>query len=94
MLFVFPQTGRHGFWMKGMRFPLDFVWIADDLRVVDLLEDTPAPAAGTPDSSLQLYRPAQDVRYVLEINAGLIADAGVQVGDQVDIEGGAPVTSQ
>lgn len=28
MLFVFPRSDFHGIWMKGMRFPLDIIWLA------------------------------------------------------------------
>ena len=40
MMFVFDQPGQYGFWMKGMKFPLDFVWIADN-KVVEITEDIP-----------------------------------------------------
>src|SRR3989338_662243 len=33
MLFVFEDDGVRGFWMKGMTFPIDIIWI-DDERVV------------------------------------------------------------
>lgn len=33
MLFDFPESDRYAFWMRGMQFPLDTVWIADH-RVV------------------------------------------------------------
>jgi uncharacterized membrane protein (UPF0127 family) len=94
MLFVFPQASQHAFWMKGMRFPLDFVWISEELRVVDLLEGVPPPEDGAPDSSLTLYRPSEDVLYVLEVNAGIIDENGIAIGDEVVIAGGPPVTTQ
>lgn len=89
MLFVFPDERRPGFWMRGMRFALDFIWISRDRRVVDLTQDVPPPE---PDASqLPLYRPAQPVLYVLEVNAGTIRQFGVQVGDTVTLE--PPVSS-
>ncbi len=27
LLFIFPTPGNYGFWMKGMNFPIDIVWI-------------------------------------------------------------------
>jgi uncharacterized membrane protein (UPF0127 family) len=83
MLFVFPQANVEPFWMRGMRFPLDFVWISADKRVLEVTEDIAAPAAGTPNAALQLYRPAQPARFVLEINAGRVRALGIQVGDAV-----------
>jgi uncharacterized membrane protein (UPF0127 family) len=86
MLFVLPEEGRETFWMKGMRFPLDFAWISSDRRVLQLTEDVPPPEAGTPDKSLPLYKPEQPVRYVLEVNAGVTEALGISVGDEVRFE--------
>jgi len=32
MLFVFEKRKQHGFWMKGMQFPLDIIWL-DNHRI-------------------------------------------------------------
>ena len=86
MLFVFSTAQRASFWMKGMRFPLDFVWISGDKRVIQLTEGVPPPDAGTADAALPLYKPDQPVRYMLEINAGIAAELGIRVGAAVTFE--------
>lgn len=86
MLFVLPAAGREAFWMKRMRFPLDFVWISADKRVVQVTEDVAPPEAGTADAALPLYQPDQPVRYVLEINAGVAPELGLSAGDAVTFE--------
>jgi uncharacterized protein len=86
MLFVFPSAQQPTFWMKDMRFPLDFVWISAEKRVVQVTENVPPPASGTPDSALQIYAPAGPVQFVLEVNAGAVARGGVQVGDIVSFQ--------
>ena len=91
MLFVFPGEGQPDFWMKDMRFPLDFIWISADRHVVDLTENVPPPAPGTPDSDLPRYRPRAAVLYTLEVNAGAIAVAGLRLGDAVTFD---PVPSR
>jgi len=72
MLFVYQNKDRYGFWMKGMQFPLDFIWI-DGTTIVDLTEnvaiDTPA------------FAPHVPVDKVLEVNAGTVQRLGIQVGD-------------
>ncbi len=76
MLFIFPQPGRHSFWMKGMNFPLDFIWVRDG-QVIQLSTYVPAtqpPVTLTPD------RP---VDQVLEVAAGFIDKYGIKVGDEV-----------
>lgn len=46
MLFVFAQPAQHQFWMKDMKFPLDFVWINQG-QVVDLAQNIPAPTSAS-----------------------------------------------
>ncbi len=86
MLFIFPSEGQHSFWMGGMLFPLDFIWISSDRTVVDITVDVPSPEPGVPDGELPRYRPDQAVLYVLEVNAGVVREAGVQIGDTVTFE--------
>jgi uncharacterized membrane protein (UPF0127 family) len=83
MLFVFKSEGEHGFWMKGMRFPLDFVWISADRQVVALTENVQPPEPGTPDEELELFDEDVASQYVLEINAGAVAASGIALGDVV-----------
>ena len=83
MLFVYQEPLVPGFWMRQMRFPLDFVWIGEDCEVVDVTPDVPAPGSGTPDSELTVYRPGTPVLYNLEVNAGTAERHGIEVGDPV-----------
>lgn len=80
MLFVFPESSKHSFWMKGLSFPLDFVWIRGD-KVVSVLQNVPPPAQGQPDSSLPIYQPNVEVDKVLEVNAGSIQRLNIKIGD-------------
>lgn len=86
MLFVFDEERVVSFWMRGMRFPLDFVWIASDGTVADLTAGVPPPEPGTEDPALQLYQPSVPVRYVLEVNSGVLRQGGVQIGGAVTFE--------
>ena len=84
MLFVFPEPGRHTFWMKNMLIPIDIIWISADGRVVDV--QTARPEPGVPDPQLRRYNPNGEAKYVLEVRAGLAAEQGVQAGDEARIE--------
>lgn len=84
MIFVFEQTGIPSFWMKDMKFALDFIWLRNAV-VVDVTENVLPPIAGTPDSSLQRYGPSDVVDSVIEVNAGFIAQNGIKIGDQVTL---------
>lgn len=85
MLFVFSTPDKYPFWMKGLSFPLDFIWIRGD-KVVDLLPNIQPPAAGQSDASLPIYQPKEDADKVLEVNAGTIQKLNIQVGDTIKIE--------
>jgi uncharacterized protein len=82
MLFVFDQSNQYKFWMKGMRFPLDIIWIQDD-TIADIITDVPKPDPNTPDNSLQIYAPTVSVNRVLEVNTGYIRSHGIVVGDKL-----------
>ncbi len=84
MLFEFPQPGKYRFWMKDMRFPLDFVWISGG-RVVDLLKNVPNPSPNQSVDSLPVYEPTSPVDQVLEVNAGFIDAHGLKIGDPVSV---------
>ena len=85
MLFVFSEPSKHSFWMKGLLFPLDFIWIGGD-KVVSILQNVPPPAQGQADSSLPIYQPNVAVDKILEINAGTIQRLNIKVGDTIKIE--------
>ena len=39
MLFVFAQPGKYYFWMKGMNFSIDIIWIGEDMKVIYIKKD-------------------------------------------------------
>ena len=87
MLFVFPNGQASSFWMKGMRFSLDFVWVGADCAVVDLIENVQHSSPDTPNSELKIFNSASPAAYTFEINAGEIARFGVEIGDEVRFHG-------
>ena len=70
--------------MKGLSFPLDFIWIRED-KVVDLLHRVQPPTPGQPDESLPIYQSEEEVDKVLEVPAGTIQGLNIKVGDTVKI---------
>ena len=85
MLFVFKERRIPTFWMKDMRFALDFIWI-DAGRVVDISENVPPPPADATLSDLEVISPQEPAQYVLEVPAGSLAKWGVKIGDSVVIQ--------
>ena len=87
MLFVFESPTASSFWMKEMRFPLDFVWIGEDCAVVDITAEVPAPTPGTVLADLPRYSSSAPAAYNFEISAGEAKRYGLAVGDPVRIYG-------
>jgi len=83
MLFVFEDASMHTFWMKGMRFCLDIVWIEGGM-VVGAAESV-CPMPNTPDADLPRYSSPVAVQYVLEVPAGWLATHGYDAGTAVEI---------
>lgn len=77
MLFVFPEDGMYGFWMKDMRFPIDIVWLSDDWKIVHMAENV------SPSTYPQSFTSSEPARYVLELPAGYAALHGIGIGDIV-----------
>lgn len=78
LLFVFNKPDKYSFWMKDMNFPIDIIWISEDLKVVYLKKN--ALPAFYPES----YAPAQDAKYVLEVISGFSEKNNLKVGDTVE----------
>jgi hypothetical protein len=80
MLFVFPERDIHSFWMGGMTFPLDILWI-DDHRVVEVVTlDAPTAARPIPAS----HTPSSVAEWVLELNAGEAERMGIRPGTRIE----------
>ena len=81
MLFLFGNYGKRSFWMQGMKFPLDIIWISDD-KIVGVSENLPPPGFG----EVKVYDSPENVDKVLEINAGLFRKFGFKIGDKIVLE--------
>jgi uncharacterized protein len=80
MIFIFSQQSYQTFWMKGMNFNLDFIWI-DGNKVVDITENVSAPKENVPDEALPTFRSKVPVTSMLEVNSGFIKEHNIHIGD-------------
>ena len=78
MLFVFPSSAEHCFWMKGMRFALDIIWLTPHDKVVSV------EAHLLPKSYPSAYCAVSED--VMELNAGQAQAAGIAVGRAVKLD--------
>lgn len=81
MIFLFEKPDYHSFWMKEMKFPLDFIWIFED-RVVEITENV-NPFDYQPPNILT---PKEKVDKVLEANAGFVKKFNIKVGDKINFQ--------
>jgi len=82
MLFVFVNSAPHGFWMKDTLIPLDMIWLDHARRVVHI--ETDVPPCRTP--KCPSYVPSAPALYVLELNAGEVAQKGIALGQEAKFE--------
>ena len=80
MAFIFPRPEPRTFHMLRCRIPLDVAFIDSDKTVVKV--DT-MQVELDPLNPRYVYVCPTPAQYVLEVNAGQLADAGVAVGDKV-----------
>lgn len=81
MLFVFDKNDQHSVWMKGMRIPIDIIWLNENKKVVHIEHDV------WPDNEPhETYVPPKPARYIIEIAAGEAKKSGLKVGAQVQFE--------
>ena len=82
MLFVFPQSDFHAFWMKNCRFPIDIIWLSQEKKIVHIERAVP-PCKEDPCPS---YGPMRKAKYVVEVVANFSRDEKLQLGDHVEFE--------
>lgn len=76
MLFIFSRYHIPIFWMKGVEFPLDMIWISDG-RVVDITHNASVELS----DKLPTYSPKSPINMVLEISAGWAKENNLVIGD-------------
>jgi uncharacterized membrane protein (UPF0127 family) len=77
MLFVMGQKNRYGFWMKGMKIPIDIIWISDN-KIIDISQNIDIA-----QGEFKVYYPTTPVNYVLEVSSGYCKRYNIRIGDVV-----------
>ena len=81
MVFIFPAEGMRSFWMKNTKIPLDIFYFDEDLKLVNVSENTPPCRS----SRCPGYPSTGPAKYVLELNAGKAAELGAKPGDELKL---------
>ena len=84
MVFPYTEARRLAFWMKGMHFDIDIVWIRDG-RIVDISPFVPAPRAVQTSvmEAIPQVEPREPADTVLEVVAGTARARDWRIGDAV-----------
>jgi uncharacterized membrane protein (UPF0127 family) len=80
MVFLWSDSAKHSFYMKNTLIPLDIAWWDGEGNIVDI--QTMQPCTEDP---CKTYVPADTHVGAVEVNAGLLEEAGVEVGDKVTL---------
>jgi len=80
LLFIFEKESIYPFWMKGMNFPIDIIWIKNE-KVLEITNNV------EPDKGLMpgIYTPREPVEKVLEINAGKVKEWNIKINDAISL---------
>ncbi len=81
MLFIFPVSEQHGFWMKNTFIPLDMLWLDENGVITDIQRDI-QPCNSDPCPT---YAPDAPGLYVLELAAGEANRLGLEEGDHLEL---------
>ena len=84
MLFVFNEDSAQEFWMYGMKFPLDIVWISSSCKIIDITYNAEHPENPNSSEGLVLYSSKLPATYALEINAGEVDLYNINIGGLVE----------
>ena len=79
MLFIFDDSAPRFFYMKNTQISLDIIYFSSDSTAVSFQENA-VPMDLTPLPS------GEPAKFVLEVNGGLVAEWGMEVGDKLDFE--------
>jgi uncharacterized protein len=82
MFFVFGSVAKQGMWMIDMRFPLDIVWLDENMTVVHITWNAP-PCQNA--NQCPNYSSVKRVKYAIEMTAGEAAHYGFAVGKQLTV---------
>jgi uncharacterized membrane protein (UPF0127 family) len=80
MLFVFRDYDERNFVMRNMNFPLDILFIKDNL-IINIWKNLP-PEGALPQN---IYSSGGEANLVLELPGGYCQEKGIKIGDQLEI---------
>ena len=84
MLFVYDKPGVRSFWMKGMRFAIDIIWLRQG-RIVLIEKNVQPSPIFKKNSHLKTYGSSVLADMVLEVSAGFSDKMKLSLGQHITI---------
>ena len=81
MLYFQRRPGKYGYWMYQTLVPLDMIWIDEDYKIVEIVQNT--PPCKTVASQCPMYGGHEMAKYVLQVRSGMVKKYGLKLGQQV-----------
>ena len=79
MLFVFSKERNISIWMKNTYFPLDIIFISKN-KIIKKIIESAKPLEE------KIYSSDSPARYALEVNAGVVREYNIEIGNKVYFE--------
>ncbi len=87
MLFYFDPaervTDRYVFWMKGMRIPIDIIWVRDGV-IRGIVAGAEPPPPGAKDADIPRFAAPEPVDAAIEIRGGRAGELGLGIGQPIE----------
>jgi uncharacterized protein len=81
MVLVYDNDGKWPVTMKGMKYPLDIIWLDKDKKVVYIVKN--ATPASYP---YEVFVPKEDARYVVEVVAGTTGKKAIKINAEATFD--------
>jgi uncharacterized membrane protein (UPF0127 family) len=78
MFFVFQKPDNYGFWMKDMTFPIDIIWLNQNMQITHIETNV------EPKTYPKIFYPNSPSLYALEIKAGETNALHLKSGDKAE----------
>ena len=83
MIFVFKEPKQQSFWMKGMKFPIDIIWLDANLSIVHIEKNLQTCESFI---SCPSYRPSSNALFVLETVSGFADNHDLKIGKKINFK--------
>jgi uncharacterized protein len=81
MFFIFDDSAIRYFWMKNTYIPLDIIFIDENFTIINIAENVPLCIK----KPCQNYPSLKPIKYVLEVNAGVSKENGLNKEDKINL---------